>query len=106
MQPPSMCKVFSFYEEIPEEFLDKTDVDNYFYHNIFDISQPQHRKIRFSGSPNKKSVAIKLFQFCDLKTQQLYILLEEVNTSKRELTCLIDSLSDFLITFDHASKCL
>ena len=49
---------------------------------------------------------MKLFQFCDIKTQQHYILQEEVNISKRELTCLVDSLRDFLKTFDQASKCI
>ena len=34
----SLCKLSSFYEEIPEEYLDETDVDSYFYHNISDIS--------------------------------------------------------------------
>ena len=62
--------------------------------------------MRVSRGSNKKSFAIKLFQFCDLKTQQRYTLQEEVNISKRELTCLVDSLPDFLITFDHASKCI
>ena len=37
-QLPSLCKLFSFYDELPEEFLDETDVDSYFYHNIFHIS--------------------------------------------------------------------
>ena len=71
-QIPRLCKLYSFYEEIPEEFLDETDVDSYFYHNIFDISQPQHRKVRVSRGSNEKSFAIKLFQFCDLKTATLY----------------------------------
>ena len=66
-QIPSLCKLFSIYKEKPEEFLDGTDVDNYFYHNIFDISQSQHRIVRVSRGSNKKSFAIKLFQFCDLK---------------------------------------
>ena len=105
-QIPRLCKLYSFYEGIPEEFLDETDVDSYFYHKIFDISQSQHRIVRVSRGPNKKSFAIKLFQFCDLKTQQRYILQEEVNISKRELTCLIDNLRDFLKTFDQASKCI
>ena len=105
-QIPSLCKLYSFYEEIPEEFLDETDVASYFYHNIFDISQSQHRINRLSRGSNKKSFAIKLFQFCDLKTQQRYILLEEVNVSKREHTCLVDKLRDFLKTFDQASKCI
>ena len=105
-QIPSSCKIYSFYEKIPEEFLDKTDVDSYFYHNIFDISQSQHQKVRVSRGSNEKSFAIKLFQFCDLKTQQRYIPQGEVIISKRELTCFIDNLRDFLKTFDQASKCI
>ena len=42
-QIPSLCKLYSVYEEIPEDFLDKTDVDTYFYHNILDISQSHNR---------------------------------------------------------------
>ena len=41
-QIPSLCEFYSFYEEIPEEILDETDVDSYFSHNIHDISQSQH----------------------------------------------------------------
>ena len=105
-QFPSLCELYSFYEEISEEFLDETDVDIYFYHNIFDISQSQHRIVRVSRGSNKKLFAIRLFQFCDIKTQQGYILQEKVNISKRELTCLVDNLRDFLKTFDQASKCI
>ena len=105
-QIPSLCKFYSFYEEIPEEFLDQTDVNGYFYHNVSDIFQSQHRIVRVSRGSNKISVAIKLFQFCDIKTQQRYILQEEVKTSKRELSCFVDNLSVFLKTFDQASKCI
>ena len=105
-QIPSLCKLYSFYEEITEEFLDEADVDSYFYHNIFDISQSQHQIVRDSRGSYKKLFAIKLFQFCDLKTQQRFILQEEVNISKRGLTCLVDNLRAFLKTFDQASKCI
>ena len=105
-QIPSLCKLYSFHEEIPEEFLDETDVDSYFYDNTFDISPSRHRIVRVSRGSNKKSFAIKLFQFCNLKTQQRYILQEEVNISRRELTCLVDKLRDFLKPFDQASKCI
>ena len=105
-QIPSLCKLSSFYEEISEEFSDETDEDSYFYYNIFDISQSQHRIMRVSRGSNEKSFAIKLFQFCDLNTQQRYNLQEEVNISKRELTCLVDSLRIFLKTFDQISKCI
>ena len=69
-QIPSLCKLYSFYDEKPEEVLEETDVVSYFYHNIFDISQYQHRVVRVSRGSNKKSFAIKLCQFCDLKAQQ------------------------------------
>ena len=105
-QFPSLCKLHSFYEEMPEEFLDETDVDSYFYQNIFDNSQSQHRKLWVSRGSNKKSFSIKLFQFCDLKTQQRYILQEEVTISRGEFTCLVDNLRNFLKTFDQASKCI
>ena len=49
----SLCKLYSFFEEIPEEFLDETDVDSYFYHNMFDISQSQHRLVRVSRGSTK-----------------------------------------------------
>ena len=88
------------------EFLDETDVYSYFYHNIFDTSESQHRIVRVSRGSNEKSFAIKSFQFCYLKTHQRYILQEEVNISKRELTCLVDNLRDFIKTFDQASKCI
>ena len=105
-QVPSLCKLYPFYEEVPEEFLDETAVDSYFYHNIFDIYQSQYRIVRVSRGSNNKSFAIKLFQFCDLKTQERYILQEVVNISETELTCLVDNLRDFLKTFDQASKCI
>ena len=105
-QIPSLCKLYSFYEGIPEEFLDETDVNRFFYHNIFDISQSQHQVLRVSRGSKKKSFATKLFQLGDLKTQQRYILQEEVKISKRELTCFVDKVRDFLKTFDQASKCM
>ena len=60
-QIPILCKLYSFHEEIPEEFLDETDVESYFYYNFFDNSQSQHRIVRVSRGSNKKSFAIKLF---------------------------------------------
>ena len=79
---PVVCKLYSLYGEIPEEFVDEPDVNSCFYHNIFDTSQPQHLIVRVSVVSNKKSSSIKLFQFFDIETQQRYILQEEVNISK------------------------
>ena len=103
-QISSLCKLYSKYEEIPEEFLDETDVDGYFFHNILDISQSQNRKVRVSKGFNKKSFAFKVFHFCHSKLQQRFILKEEVSISKNEIESLLDSLGEFLKAFDQANK--
>ena len=105
-QFPSLSELYSFYEEIPEESLDEANVYSCFYHNIVDISQFQHRIVLVSRGSNKKSFAINLFLLHDLKTQQCYILQGELNISKRQLITLVESLSDFLKTFDHARRCI
>ena len=100
----TLCKLYSFYEELPDEFFDETDIDSYFYHNICYIFQSHHWIVRASRGSNKKSFANKLFQFRDLTTQQRYFLQEEVIISKRGLIPLVDILRGFIKTFGHASK--
>ena len=104
-QIPSLCKLYSFYEETPEQFLDETDVDSYFYRNFFDMSQSQRRITRVSRGSTKNRLQSSCSSLAT-ERQQRYILQEEANISKRELTFLVDSLRDFLKTFDHASKCI
>ena len=99
-QIPSLCKLHLFYEEISKEFLDEIDIASYFYHTIFDFSQSQHRIARVIRSSNKKSFAIKLFQFCDLETQQRYIL-QKGTSLVWSTTCGISQK-----TFAQASKCI
>ena len=103
-QISSLCKLNSVYEEIPDDLLDDTDVDGYFYHNILDVSQSHHRIVRVSKGSNKKSSAFKLFYFCDSKLQQRFILEEEVSISKKEIESLLDSFGEFLIVLDQANK--
>ena len=103
-QISSLYRLYSLYEEIPEEFLDETDVDSYFFHNILDISQSHNRIVRVSKGSNKKSFAFKLFHFCDSKLQQRFILKEEVSISKNEIESLLDSLGEFFKAFDQANK--
>ena len=100
----SLCKLYSVYEEIPEDFLDKTDVDSYLYHNILDISVSHHRTARVSKGSNKKSFALKVFQFFDSKLQQRLILKEEDSISQKEIEPLLDNLGEFLKAFDQANK--
>ena len=103
-QISSLCKLYSVNEEKPEEFLDETDVESYFYHNTFDISQSHHRIVRVSKGSNKKRFAFKVFHFCDSKLQQRFILKEEVSNSKKEIESLLNSLGEFLKAFDQANK--
>ena len=66
-----LFRLCSFYEEIPEEFLDETDVDSYFYHNIVNISQSQHRIVRVTRGSNKKIICnqvVPVLRFKDTAT--------------------------------------
>ena len=76
----------------------------FFYHNILDISHSQHRIDRVSKGSNKKSFAIKLFHFCDSKSQQRFLLKEEVSKSIKENESLFDSLGELLKVFDQANE--
>ena len=86
------------------KFLDETGVDDYFFHNISDISQSHNRIVRVSKGSNKKLFAFKVFHFWDSKLQQRFILKEEVSISKNEIESLLDSLGDFLKASDQVNK--
>ena len=103
-QNPNLGKPYKLYKELPEEFLDETGVDSYFYHNIFDISQSQHRIVRVSRDSKQKIVCHQVVPGLPFEDTSKLNLRKEVNISKRELTSLVDSLREFLETFDHASK--
>ena len=92
---PSLGKLYTNYKEVPETFLDETDVDSYFYHNILDIALMDYRIDRVSKSSNKKDFVLKLFQFCNVKNQQRFILEEEVSVSLNELAAILNTLSVF-----------
>ena len=80
-QIQSLGKLLTIYEEIPESFLDETEIDSYFYHKILDIALIDNRIVGVSKGSNKKIFAFKLFQFCKIKNQQRFILGEEVSDS-------------------------
>ena len=103
-QISSLCKLFSLYKEIPEKFLDETDVDSCFYYNVLNISKFHKPIVPDSKRSDKKAFAFKLFRFCDSKFQQRFILKEEVSSSKKELESLLDSSGEFIKVFDQANK--
>ena len=59
----SLGKFYTIYEEVLESFLDETDVDSYFYHNILDIALIDNRIVRVSKGSNKKNLLSNCFSF-------------------------------------------
>ena len=105
-QIPSLSELFTFYEEVLENVLDETDVDSCFHHNILDIALIDNRIVRVSEGSTKKTFSFKLFQFCNLKNQQRFILVEEVSVSLKELAAILNTLRQFLKQYDKTVKFL
>ena len=102
----NLSKLYTIYEQVPEKFLDETDVDSWFYHIILDIVPVDNRIIGVSKCTNKKIFAFKRFQFCNLKNQQRFILEEEVTISLEKLATILNTLRHFLKQYDKAVKFL
>ena len=100
----SRSNLYTLYEEVPESFLDETDVDSYFYHKILDIALIDIRNDPVSKGSNKKTFGFKLLQVCNLKNQQRFILEEEVSVSLEELATILNSLRQCLKQYDKAVK--
>ena len=96
--------MYTIYEEVLESFLDEVDVDSFFNHNNSDIALIDNRIVQASKGSNKKIFAFKLFQFCNLKNQQRFILEEEVSVSLKELAANLNTLRQFLKQFDRTVK--
>ena len=103
-QISSLGKLYTIYEEVPESFLEETDVDSCFYHNVWDIALIDNRIVRLSECSNKKIFAFKLFQFCNLKNQQRFFLEEEVSLSLKEPAAILNTLRQFLKQYDKTVK--
>ena len=103
-QIQSLINLYTIYEEVPESFLDETDVDSCFYHKILDIALIDNRIVRVSKGSNKKILAFNLFQFCNLKNQQRLILEEEVSVSLKELAAILNTLRQFLKQYEKTVK--
>ena len=101
-QISSLCKLYSVYEEIPEECLDETDVDSYFYHNILDISHSHHRIVRVSKGSNTKFFAFELFFFA-IQSYSSDLFWRKKSAFPKKLN-LLDSLGELLKFFDQANK--
>ena len=102
-QISSLCKLYSKYEEIPEEFLDETDEDSYFYHNISDISVPP------PNSSSQQRIQQKVFwiqslSFLRLKVTAAIYFQRKSQHFKNGIESLLDSLGELFKTFDQTNK--
>ena len=82
-QISSLCKHYSVYKEIPEEFQDETDVDKYFHHNILDISQPTTELFGLAKDPIKSLLHSKYFIFAIQITAAFYSQVRSLHFQKR-----------------------
>ena len=57
----SLSKLYISYEEVPEIFLDETDVDSYFYLKNLDIAMIDNRIVRVTRGSNKKILLSNYF---------------------------------------------
>ena len=96
--------MYTFYDEVLEIYLDETDVGSYFYHNILDIALIDNGIVRISKGSNKKTFALKLFQFCNLKKEQRCIPEEDMSVSLEELAAILNTLRQFLKQCDKLVK--
>ena len=102
-QLPTLSKLYSIYDEIPEDLLDEADIDSYFYHSILNITKKESRLVRLSKTSNKNSFNLKVFKF-DCSKIQKYSLSEEITLTRRELGVVLDCLNDFLLQFEAARQ--
>ena len=103
-QISSLCKLYSVYEEIPENFLDKPDGHFHFYHQILDLLQSHHRIVRVNKGSNKKFfLHSKCFILPYKVTATIYSQGRSQLLQKKDWVSL-DSLVEFLNAFDQANK--
>ena len=103
-QLPTLCKLYSIQEEIPDDLLDEANIDSYFYRSSSNITKIKNRLVRLSKTSNKNSFTIKVIKFDCSTVQQKYTLSEEINLTRRELGVVLDCFNDFLLQFKGARE--
>ena len=100
----SLRNLYTIYEDVPGSFVNESDVDSSFYHNILDFALIDYRIVRVNKGSSNKIFAFKLFQFCNLKDQQRFFLEEELSVSLKEFAAISNTLHQFLKQYDKTVK--
>ena len=103
-QNPSLGKLYTISEEIPESLMDETDVDSSFYQNILALALIDNRIDRVSKGSNKKIFDFKLFQLRNMRNQRRFILEGLVSVSLKEFAAKLNTLRQFLKQYDRTFK--
>ena len=62
-QIPSLCKLYSFSEELPEEFFDETDVDSFFTTTFLTFHSPESFGLAEAPTKNHLQSSCSSFSF-------------------------------------------
>ena len=66
-QIPSLSKLYTVYEEVPENFFHETDSDSFFYHIILDIAGSISELFKLPMVPTRKVLLSNYFSFATSK---------------------------------------
>ena len=102
-QISSLCKLYSVYEERPEEILDETDVDSYFITTFWTFHSPITDLFELAKDPTKSLWHSKCFIFT-IQSYSSDLISRKMSAFPKKIESLLDSLGEFLKAFDQANK--
>ena len=103
-QIPSLRKLYTIYEEVPEKFGTKPTLIVIFTITSWTLPWSVSELFELAKGPTKKNFAFKLFQFWKLKNQQRFNIEDKVSISLKEFAAILNTLRQFLKQYDKTVK--
>ena len=94
-----VCKPYPLHEEITRELLDETDIEKFFITTFLRKREPSVKMPDLPKVP-EKFWRIGLVKFCNSEAEQRFFLQKQKKISKKEISCSLDQLCNFLELFD------
>ena len=98
----SLCKLYSVFKQIPEESLDKTNVECITTFSTF--HSPTTELFELAKDPTKSLLHSKCFIFAIQSYSKDIFSRKKFAFPKKEIESPLDSLGEFLKAFDQANK--